>query len=537
MSCLKNIWSVMDNIKLDHPKFLRFLVGSLLVLFLFLSVYKKLFRIAPYNFFSSFDHFSQSLVLGKIIASENNKELKPLANLAFATVGDASWDPGFPFQSYLMINNKKIMDTNIILDPITDANWINGVAKNISGVVVKINPLLSLYLGKKINIPDQGTRTITSVNHSGLHTQLTFSGSILDSSKINQNKPLLLSGGKVNSDLINFVPYRSQFGLQGIVFPKIYSLLSCKLSFLYKINSFFFALIIIALVFAYSEIFSFEFALVFLLSIALSPWLTSVAKNLYWISFSWFLPALMGAYLYLARTKLKKFSFILLLYLSFVVKCLAGYEYISSVILLSAAPFLYAQISSLWSNSKWSSLNLFFLVCFLGVLGFMTALLIHANMRSTSLIDGLTAIYQLDVKRRTYGDPNAFASVPAPSLSASLLDVLKIYFYNWPTDIIKGIPGTRFCLLFCFAILIIIYRFVSLHSEKYRDLGIFVAFLLPPISWLILAKAHSFAHTQLNFSLWYFGTIAAILYICLIGLKIGVIFISNWSRNKNPSYV
>jgi hypothetical protein len=527
----------MIDTKFDTTRFLKFIIGTFLVLFLWFSVYKNQFGVVQDNFYSSFDQFSESLVLGKIIADKNNKELKPFGNLAFATMGDSSWDPEYFLQSYLIIGNKEITEIHTTLDQITDRNWIKGISKNFPGIVVKNNNLLSLYLGKEIDIPDLGTRTIASIRHSGPYSNIYLSGSILDPSKVNMGKQIRISGGTVNSDLIEYRPYHSQFGLQGIIFSKIYTLFSDKLSFLYKINAFLFALVIIALVYAYIDIFSFEFALVFLLTMALSPWITSMAKNLYWISFSWFLPALFGAYIYLAKTKIKKITFIILLYLSFVIKCLSGYEYISTIILLAAAPFLYAQISLSENGSKLGPIKMFLGICLIGTLGFITALLFHANMIGASLFDGLNAIYQFDVKRRTYGDPNLFPSSLTPSLSSSVFDVLRIYFYNWHTDIIKGVPGTLFNPLFCFAVLVIIYRFISLHSQRHRDLGIFVAFLLPPLSWLILAKAHSFIHTQLNFVLWYFGTIAAIFYICLVGLKIGLIYISNWSKNKNPSYV
>jgi hypothetical protein len=136
-------------------------------------------------------------------------------------------------------------------------------------------------------------------------------------------------------------------------------------------------------------------------------------------------------------------------------------------------------------------------------------------MRGDSLLTGFQSIVELDLKRRTYGDPNLFPPEYKASLSCSALDILKIYIFNWTTPLVPGFSGSLFKLLMVFSLAGIGYKYMIKHVSRHRDLMLFAFFFIVPLSWLLLFKGHSYIHTFLNFLLWYFGFVQALIYISL----------------------
>ena len=64
------------------------------------------------------------------------------------------------------------------------------------------------------------------------------------------------------------------------------------------------------------------------------------------------------------------------------------------------------------------------------------------------------------------------------------------------------------------------------RKNCYRDMVMYIMFLVTTLSWIILGKSHSYIHTHINFVLWYFGFIQICLYeiiqfICQVTYEIG----------------
>lgn len=91
----------------------------------------------------------------------------------------------------------------------------------------------------------------------------------------------------------------------------------------------------------------------------LSPWIVVFGRNLYWCAFLWFTPAVFVAYFVLARTRIGKWLSLIGVYLAFTLKCLAGYEYISTIILFAAAPLAYQFIVHIKSRENGIMLAVF----------------------------------------------------------------------------------------------------------------------------------------------------------------------------------
>ena len=209
-----------------------------------------------------------------------------------------------------------------------------------------------------------------------------------------------------------------------------------------------------------------------------------------------------------------KKRYCILIFLSILFKCLAGYEYVSTILVFALAlPF--AEIIK--NKKQWKTI--FKHLCFISLVmlsGFMVAIMIHARLRGSNLIEGIQNIFIEDVLRRTYGNVKYFDPVYAESLTASPITVLSKYIYCFNTDILFGIPSNLFPMMLIVSGVYSAYKFIK---EKYFYSFLYYVMLLAPMSWFVLAKSHSYVHTHMNFVLWYFGFIAIMIYMIIIMIK------------------
>ncbi|CDS53110.1 hypothetical protein [Polaromonas sp. CG9_12] len=337
----------------------------------------------------------------------------------------------------------------------------------------------------------------------------------------------------------NFAPYLSQYGIQSIIFSKIHSLFGLKkLPQLQIINSVLLAIVVVWLFFLYCDIYDNRFSVIFLITMITSPWVISFARNLYWMPFLWFLPAVFSALLYQQSRRLHRLLLLFAIAFSVFLKSLAGYEYLSTITLFACSVFVVAPFFNN-SNRSWSNnLKSFIFVFSACVIGFICALLIHANMRDESIVAGLKSIFFNDVMRRTYGDSSLWDSGLKKSLESNPLSVIKTYMTSWTTPLVMWLPGSIFKFLFGFVVFGLTYSYFRKSRDWQKNLVLTAFFFIVPVSWFVLAKAHSFIHTHMSYVLWYFGFIQALIYVS-IGLIIlllqDLLRLKNISQWKRPS--
>jgi hypothetical protein len=342
--------------------------------------------------------------------------------------------------------------------------------------------------------------------------------------------------GKSESVGITFHPKASQYGIQGAIFSKAHSIFGLnKLSQLQSINSILLAIVVVSLFFLYREIYDKYFSAIFLITIVSSPWMVAFAKNLYWVTFLWFMPALVAAILYLQRNSIVRAFLLLAIAFSMFLKSLAGYEYLSTITLFACSVFVVAPFFK-YSEQKpsidWTMLFMVFSAC---VVGFGAAILVHASMslKGDSIITGLQNIYELDVKRRTYGDPSSFSPSLKASLESSPLSVLTTYINHWEMTLVAWLPGSYFRILIVFSLVGLLFQFWKRHPTRHRDGVLLAFFFMVSISWFVLAKAHSYEHTHLNYVLWYFGFVQALFYVSINSANAFSLSIVKWMKSKS----
>ncbi|PWW11560.1 hypothetical protein [Mangrovibacter plantisponsor] len=333
-------------------------------------------------------------------------------------------------------------------------------------------------------------------------------------------------GGENNK----FIPYLSQIGGQGIFFSYVdkflYSIVLLhpqqRLDLIYS-----FAVILLALLFiALSRVYALEFGLLssfaFLMCLFCSPWVTIMARNLYWFPVVLYLPFFISSLFLHFESYYNKKNLLLfgsLIFLAVFIKSSAGYEYISSVLLSSIVPVVYYSIKDKWPWHK----TLYYMI-FIGGLGLLSFLLVNViHIYQDSVISNISwkdSLYQRisHAGSRMYAKPGTLG-IPSweGATTATTMSVIARYFsielYNF-NDII-GLKYFNSVNADVIIALLVIFTALSLISEQYsknitrnrRKILALVATcwfsLLSPISWFTLAKVHSWAHTHINPFLWF----------------------------------
>ena len=343
-----------------------------------------------------------------------------------------------------------------------------------------------------------------------------------EDSKIHENPQICIDLVYANlvkknkTKVYSFIPYISQYGFQGIVFSFLFNKLDLSIDFLHLLTAFLTALVLSILSYQYSRLFSVGFGFCFFVVCFLSPWLTNFARNLYWVPFTWFLPAVISNWCFILKNNLKNKLIVYTVFtIGICIKSLCGYEYLSSVILLAVAPYLFLSIT----QKKIEYLKVAFTLCILSIIGFVIAVLIHTIQRSDNFFDGLIYLIKNDIERRCYGSADQFEHpLIKKSLDASVIEVLKIYILNWYSNVlyVGSIIGQKFWKLCLISVLLIIVEFVFFSKNRAKMyFALCLSFIFPPLSWFMLAKAHTYIHTHLNYVLWYFGFVQSLYFVIL----------------------
>ncbi len=318
-----------------------------------------------------------------------------------------------------------------------------------------------------------------------------------------------------SNDNLSYIPYRSQFGLQGFVFTKLFDDYELSYLTLQIATSILLAIVLTSLYSIYSTIAPPLFAVSFLVTLGTSSWITQFARNLYWVPFLWFLPPLVALLMVQARSRLLKLIFGIGITFAIMLKSLCGYEYLSTITIFTASqaliPSAFANNSRTWSRSVGD----FILIGVLCIIGFILAFSIHAVSQFNGLIEGSKQIFEEVVTVRTYADPSRFDGITKLAQQASPTSVLFNYTIKWNSRLFLWLRGEIFIF---FVVSSIACLFTKYRKEDPKFKGMLILFLTlgaAPISWFVLAKAHSYVHTSLNYVLWYFGFIPIIVYLSI----------------------
>lgn len=383
--------------------------------------------------------------------------------------------------------------------------------KSLKEIIIYCVAVVLMVLSFNNNIFRIGTMSTFKIFQ--MDSENLVRGAILrDKYNLNKSKYGLYTIVKNNPEDNEFEvkEYKSQVGIQGTVFAFLQNKLHFSIRELHLLCSITLSIILVGICYLLKEKYGTLFAMIFYIVFILSPWIVYFAKNLYWVEFTWFLPLLLC--LLLEKTRKIKIC-IPLIFMSVLLKCLCGYEYLSTI-LLTAITFLIVD----FIGKKGERKELFKMILMVGlasILAFVVAICIHAYLRGDGdIIHGARDIFTQDVMKRTMAtsiDQVNISEIKEKDLKyiKDSIDVKYTYvitrYFNFTTDIIKGISGEYFINIYIISLIALIVGIII--EDKIDYMLLYFIFLLGTLSWFILAKSHSYIHTHMNYVLWYFGFI------------------------------
>jgi hypothetical protein len=355
-----------------------------------------------------------------------------------------------------------------------------------------------------------------------------------------------------------FRDYKSQFGFQVYIYHAICKYIGSNISLLHFVTAFMMALVIAGFYVGLTREFSIAPALAFSIALLLSPWITVFARNLYWVEFTWFLPSLVV--LFFGRRALNErtaayaqYSF---LFVAFLLRFLCGYEYATTIVLAAIPVMLLHVLRKNYPLSKFIAHAAS--ICFTAVAAFSLALVIHARSMEGDTLKGLNYIATVAEKRlvsihspfelaemvcKQEEEPENFTSCYNQYSASLLANPAKVFFrylamnrflpwldfytsitaenkedlknimlnlnvshlrtflHSAPQSLIVAfviiLINCISFLVFCSAMLTV----VCLSRDRLSLVTLLS--LVSSVSWLLIAKGHSYVHTHLNYVLWY----------------------------------
>lgn len=311
--------------------------------------------------------------------------------------------------------------------------------------------------------------------------------------------------GTADSAAYTFTSYTSQVGLQGHVIgllaqyiqtPRLYwALRICCIAALETV------LFLIA--WQLKKRYGYFLSGVFLVVSTASPWITNFAANLYWVEFTWFIPMLLG--LLCLNCPAKRGWLYPLIALAVLVKCLCGYEYITTI-MAGAVLFLCEA----WYTNEPERARISRTILGVGVscvLGFAAAYGIHAYLYGGgNIAAGAAAFFRDTVLKRSLGNAADYTGSTAEGLRASMIVVL--WKYLWHNLAGKG----TLCVLLLAVGSLVAEKRIS-HKARRQKAALLALSFAGAASWFMLGKGHSYVHTPLNFVMWHMGFMQIAVYI------------------------
>lgn len=349
-----------------------------------------------------------------------------------------------------------------------------------------------------------------------------------------------------------FRPYTSSAGVQGVFYLMADKALRIvgvdsgyyRLQTLRMFNSISVAMVISAFAVMLCLEFGFFSAVFTVLVLCISQWLVVFGDNLYWVFCLVILPFVVSSALLKVEESGRdvRRRLFLFVFLSVYLKSLAGFEYISTVLVSLVIPLVYFSIKNGYRFSYFASRLLAISVAGLG--GFFAAVvtyIVKLGAEQDSIASGLETL-RVIVLKRTAGDPLSVPLSYRASLESGYWEVVSKYFntvaFDFDSMIGVGWNPTFGQVIFLLLFISLLHigfvnkDIISNEPRRRKSLALLISLwvsIVAPISWHVLAKGHSYVHTHMNSVLWYLPFL--ILAFAYVGLLISDVF---FVVMKNP---
>lgn len=319
----------------------------------------------------------------------------------------------------------------------------------------------------------------------------------------------------------DFQAYTHQTGLQGWAFGVLNKVLSvfedrgeARENTLYNINSMLFYAATLLVCLAVWRAWGPLSALAWLCAVVFAPWPQRGMKDLYWCLWTWLLPVL--ASLLLCRVAVRKgrtsgwcFG---LVALAVLIRCMCGFEFVSTFLILCEIPLCCALMQSLCVDRnlpaarRWLGRTVGTGAAALGGMAAALGLWFWQEVQYFGTAAEAFASMTQAVTSRVSVSDNAVRAVTIP-------EVLHLYFVENKEPLLQFGPVTITLLPLLAAVLaegILCAVLLARHGQPAKLAPLAMAWVLSlaaPVSWMVLSKAHAAIHTHLVPMLWHFALV------------------------------
>jgi hypothetical protein len=331
---------------------------------------------------------------------------------------------------------------------------------------------------------------------------------------------------------ISYRPYTSQIGVQGMLFSLLNNISpftkKTTIGLFKAITAAIMSIIIISfIVWAWCE-FGYLSAVFVLLLMVLSHWPTAFARSLWFMTGIFYFPFVASLWLFKMRSSGSKISvnkiMMIIFFAVFIKLILNGFEFITtSLLMIFVAPFYYwiKDRNTISDVSRDIARLVIPIVC--ALIFSVSILSIQHYTLSGSPTAGVEHIMN-SIDKRTSGelDHDEENEIISQSLEAGVGEVLGIYMRRgvFGKQLTEKLGLKRLFNGMSYGMLISIFSLISVLSfimsftirkrigeEKTRKLKAlsftYLFAFLPPLSWYIIFKRHSYIHKQLDSLLWH----------------------------------
>lgn len=319
----------------------------------------------------------------------------------------------------------------------------------------------------------------------------------------------------------DFQAYTHQTGLQGWAFGVLNKVLSvfedrgeAREIILYSINSMLFYAATLLVCLAVWRAWGPLSALAWLCAVVFAPWPQRGMKDLYWCLWTWLLPVL--ASLLLCRVTVRKgrtsgwcFG---LVALAVLIRCMCGFEFVSTFLILCEIPLCCALMQSLCVDRnlpaarRWLGRTAGTGAAALGGMAAALGLWFWQEVQYFGTAAEAFASMTQAVTSRVSISDNAVRAVTIP-------EVLHLYFVENKEPLLQFGPVTITLLPLLAAVLaegILCAVLLARRGQPAKLAPLATAWVLSlaaPVSWMVLSKAHAAIHTHLVPMLWHFALV------------------------------
>lgn len=355
-----------------------------------------------------------------------------------------------------------------------------------------------------------------------------------------------------------FEPYTSQYGLQFKMFYLIERYFNITIYDYKRIVATLMVIVVILMLLAIKSKFGNKTILPVFLLFLFSPFIVKFAGNLYWVTFTWFLPVLVTSFFSVAAfaCNRKLILLMVLLFIVFTIKFLCGFEYITTIGISSVIPLIYIGLRENQSNKKiiyvLSGVITVFSLSFILSLFFYTSQYGTDNLEE--IINKRISFKEIEEQKNDFCKHSSIADCStffdeklAPDLTAPVSGVVGRYlvfegFIPWlytthlsPKDKIKLIQFIKkpndidalrnmetntylrvlSMLLGSLIFYVMTIKALLLAQKRRGEIFLVLLTVISPISWFILASGHSSKHIGINDVLWFLPTLPFLLVYIL----------------------